>query len=220
MDFLTFTELPADVAEQLAVNAGIVLKTFDPAAAKAAITAGGTTLQTYVDTYIIPNIMYATTGGINCACVAEYSDWFEDVDNAPKGTKEGKHLDSWAATMSGTALTYNAENIVSMLGAADSTTTDGITTIEPRMTIQSTDFKDLWYLTDWNGGFIAMQLIDAFSDGGFTHQSTDNGKGQASFSYAGHKTATDLDRPPMRFKLFPKPETTNTETQNTETQGA
>lgn len=215
---LTFTELPADVAKQLAVNAGIVLKTFDPAAAKTALLAGGTTLQTYVDTYIIPNIMYSTTGGINFGCVPEYSDWAEDVDNAPKNTKEFKHLDGWTATMSGTALTYNKDNIVSMVGAADSTTTDGITTIEPRMTIQSADFKDLWYVTDWNGGFIAMQLIDALSDGGFTHQSTDNGKGQASFSYVGHKTATDLDRPPMRFKLFENPETETTQT--TVTQGA
>lgn len=191
MQNLTYTELPADVAEYLAVNAGVVLKEFDP-----------TDPDTGDD--LKANILYATTGGINFSCVPEYSDWAEDIDNAPKNTKEFKHLDGWTATMSGTALTYNVDNIKSMLGAADSeavTGSTGLTKVEPRMTLQSTDFKDLWYVTDWNGGFIAMQLIDALSDGGFTHQSTDNGKGQASFSYTGHKTAADLDRPPMRFYI-------------------
>jgi hypothetical protein len=191
MQNLTYTELPADVAEYLAVNAGVVLKEFDPTNPKT-----GAALKA--------DILYATTGGINFSCVPEFSDWAEDIDNAPKNTKEFKHLDGWTATMSGTALTYNVDNIKSMLGAADSeavTGSEGLTKVAPRMTLQSTDFKDLWYVTDWNGGFIAMKLIDALSDGGFTHQSTDNGKGQASFSYTGHKTAADLDRPPMEFYI-------------------
>ena len=188
MQNLTYTELPADVAEYLAVNAGVVLKEFDPTDPKT-----GDNLKA--------DILYATTGGVNFSCVPEFTDWAEDIDNAPKNTKEFKHLEGWTATMSGTALTYNADTISSMVGVADVTTANGITKISPRAVIQSQDYKDLWYVTDWNGGFIAMRLIDALSDGGFTHQSTDNGKGQASFSYTGHKTAADLDRPPMEFYL-------------------
>lgn len=190
-----YTELPVAVGEHLAVNAGILLNDFNP-------------LNPAETEEIKQHIMFATSGGINASCVPTYSDWAEDVDNAPKNTKEFKHLDGWESKFSGTGITYTPENIKSTLGAADvEAITDGVASgatvkkITPRTYVEQTDFKDLWYVTDWNNGngFIAIRLIDALSDGGFTHQSTDNGKGNVSFSYTGHKTAEDLDRPPMEF---------------------
>lgn len=195
MQKYTYTELPADIAETLAVNAGVVLNSFNP-------------LNPPAPSVMKQNIMFATTGGVTSSCIPTYVDYFEDVDNAPKDTKEGKHHDGWEALLSGTGLSYTPENIKSMLGAADIETIEddvaeglSVKKITPRDNIQDSDFDDLWYVTDWNKGqgFIAVKYIDALSDGGFSTQSTDNGKGQLSFSYRAHKTVKDLGRPPVEY---------------------
>lgn len=200
----TYTELPNEISEHLAVNAGIILNDFNP-------------LNPASPTVIKSHIMFATSGGVNVSCVPTYSDWFEDVDNAPKNCKEGMHLDGWEAKFSGTGITYTPDNIRSALGAATvAAITEGVASgstvnkIVPNDSIANSDFKDLWYVTDWNegNGFIAIKLVDALSDGGFTHQSADNGKGQISFSYTGHKTASDLSRPPMEFYVVDTTEAT------------
>lgn len=204
MQKFTYTELPNDLVEHLAINAGILLNSFNP------LNPGSATT-------IKSHIMCATTGGVNASCVPTYSDYFEDVDNAPKNTKEGMHLDEWESKLSGTGITYSDETIQSALGAATiAAVTEGVATgltvkkITPNMAVTNNDFKDLWYVTDWNdgNGFIAIRLIDALSDGGFTSQSTDNGKGQITFSYTGHKTIEDLDRPPMEFYVVDTTEAT------------
>lgn len=204
MQKYTYTELPNDVAEQLAVNAGVLLDEFNP-------------LDPPSPTTMKSHIFIATSGGVNVSCVPTYSDWAEDVDNAPKNTKEFKHLDSWESKFSGTGLSYTANNIKSQLGAATlAAVTQGVaiglsvTKVTPNDAVAHGDFKDLWYVTDWNNGngFIAVRLINALSDGGFTSQSADNGKGQLTFSYIGHKSAADLTKPPMEFYVVDTTEAT------------
>ena len=89
-----FTVIPADTFEQLQLDAGVLLKTFDPTTP--------TTPQS-------SNIITATTGGISASCVPTYSDMGEDVDNCPVNTKELKHLDGWTCSMSTTALGTSPE---------------------------------------------------------------------------------------------------------------
>lgn len=198
MEQYLFNELPTDVAEQLATGAGVMLDSFDihnkPSRA-----------------WVKSHILFATTGGINHSCVPTYTDMFEDVDNAPKGTKEGMELDTWEAKFSGTAISYTAENIKSALGAATiaqitEDVAEGLTVkeITPEMRVENSHFKDLWYVVPWKKGkgYIVVQLVDALSDGGFVSQSTDAGKGQISFSYTGHPTITDINRPPMRYYVI------------------
>lgn len=121
-----FTVIPADTFEQIQLDAGVLLKTFDP--------ASPTTPQS-------SNIITATTGGISASCVPTYSDMGEDVDNCPANMKELKHLDSWACSMATTALGTSPEMIKMALGAAD---LDGTTKIVPRRDLEQTDFSDLW----------------------------------------------------------------------------
>ena len=83
-----FTKIPENTFNELQMDAGILLKRFDPAKP---------TIQD-------ADIVCATTGGVNPSCVAKYSDFFEDVDNAPVNVKEGKHLDSWEVKLSTTGL--------------------------------------------------------------------------------------------------------------------
>ena len=136
-----FTKIPENTFNELQMDAGILLKRFDPASP---------TIQD-------ADIVCATTGGVNPSCVPTYSDFFEDVDNAPTNMKEGKHLDGWEVKLSTTGLGTSPELIRDALGAAD--IVDG-TKVVPRMTLKDEDFKDLWWVGDKaNGGFVACRVI-------------------------------------------------------------
>ena len=182
-----FTKIPADTFDQIQMDAGVLLSTFDPdnpAVTDAAIIA-------------------VTTGGINATCVPTYSDLAEDIDNCPNNTKELKHLDGWECAMSFTALNFNADKFKMWLGAADKTakTTTTAAKVTPRNSLAQTDFSDsIWWVGDkTNGGAIAIELKNALSTGGINMQTTKNGKGQLSVELTGHYSLTNMDVVPMQF---------------------
>lgn len=178
-----FTVIPQSTFEQLQLDAGVLLKTFDPATGAA------------------PNdedIICATTGGINVTCVPTYSDMGEDVDNCPMNMMELKKLDSWECGMSFTSLGTSLESIHLALGAADIDTATGKVT--PRREVKRTDFSDVWWVGDRaDGGMVAIQLKNALSTGGFSLQTTKNGKGQVSVALTGHVSLNAQDVVPMVF---------------------
>ena len=98
-----FTVIPQDTFDDLQLDAGILLKNFDPAQ------------PAVVDA----DIVCATTGGISISCVPTFSDFGEDVDNCPNNTKELKHLDSWECKIGFTALGTSPDMIKMSLGVAD-----------------------------------------------------------------------------------------------------
>lgn len=175
-----FTAIPQDTFEGLQLDAGVLLKNFDP-------TDG---------TFLNEDIICATTGGINVTCTAEYSDFAEDVDNAPNNLMEFKHLDGWTCGMSFTSLGTSAASIRLSLGAAD--IVDG--KVIPRRSVKLTDFSDVWWVGDRaDGGMVAIRLMNALSTGGFSLQTTKNGKGQVSMELTGHVSIKDQDTMPMEF---------------------
>jgi len=179
-----FTVIPTDTFNGLQLDAGVLLKTFNPASPAAPADA---------------DIITATTGGITASCVPTYSDFGEDVDNAPNNTKELKHLDGWDCSISGTALGTSPDLIKMALGAAD---IDGTNTsmIVPRRDLAQTDFADVWWVGDRaDGGLVAIQLKNALSTEGFSLQTTKNGKGQISFTLTGHVSINAQDVVPMVF---------------------
>ena len=177
-----FSKIPASTFDELQVDAGVLLKTFDPKNPE------------LVDS----NIICATTGGINPTCVPTYSDWGEDVDNCPNGMKELKHLDGWETSLGFTALNTTPEVIRLSLGAADITTESG--KITPRADLKDTDFSDVWWVGDRSdGGLVAIRLINALSSEGFSLQTTKNGKGQIAVTLAGHVSIKAQDVVPMEF---------------------
>lgn len=176
------TKIPQNAFQALQLDAGVLLKTFDPATP--AVTDA--------------NIICATTGGIQVNCVPTYSDFAEDVDNAPNNLKEFKHLDGWECTMSTTSLGTSLELIKMALGAADITANDNV--VKPRKDLQQADFADLWWVGDRaDGGLVAVKLINALSTGGFSLQTTKNGKGQIAVEFTGHVSIADQDTMPMEF---------------------
>lgn len=176
-----FTVIPQDTFSQLQTDAGVLLKTFNPATAAAPSDA---------------DIITATTGGITCSCTPSYSDFGEDVDNCPNNTKELKHLDGWDCKISTTAIGTSPEVIKYALGAAD-IASDKVT---PRSTLSQTDFTDLWWVGDRaDGGMVAVHLMNALSTGGFSLQTSKNGKGQTSLELTGHVSINAQDTVPMEF---------------------
>ena len=196
-----FTIIPQDTFDELQLDAGILLNTFNPASPDVQDE----------------DIVCATTGGITVACVPTFSDFGEDVDNCPNNTKELKHLDSWDCGLSTTALGTSPELIKLQLGAADIDGTNQ-SLIKPRRDLAQTDFAHLWWVGDKvGGGFVAVKILNALSDGGFSLQTTKNGKGTNSLSIKGHVSIEDQDTIPMEFYSTEATSTENTNTENTNT---
>lgn len=230
-----FTVIPESTFDDLQTDAGVLLKTFNPASPSAPADA---------------DIICATTGGIQVSCVPTYSDYGEDVDNCPNNMKELKHLDGWECKISTTCLGTSPDLIKLALGAADftdatysassDTTVDASKTyytrsgsgttqspyvytkvtdpsgnpstksyyemtsagpkVTPRKDLDQNDFSDLWWVGDKaDGGLVAVQLMNALSTGGFSLQTTKNGKGQISLELTGHVSINAQSTMPMVF---------------------
>jgi hypothetical protein len=178
-----FTVIPSDTFDKIQLDAGVLLKTFNPAQPAVADSA----------------IITATTGGINATCIPTYSDMGEDVDNCPSNMKELKHLDGWECKLAFTALGTSPENIRFALGCADIDETN-TSKIVPRRDLKQSDFSDIWWVGDRaDGGLVAIQLLNALSTGGFSLQTTKAGKGQVSCELTGHVSMAAQNTVPMVF---------------------
>ena len=186
---MKYTKIPETTFKNLQLNAGVLLSAFDPGTAEVANES----------------IIGATTGGVNFTATPTFSDYGEDVDNCPKNMKELKKLDSWDINMSGTYVTVDANNVKSLVGAADVSGNK----ITPRNDLKLTDFTDVWWVGDYsdqngetNGGFVAIHMMNALSTGGFAIQSSDNGKGNFAFTYTAHYSMSAQDTVP--FEVYVK----------------
>lgn len=176
------TKIPQNTFQELQLDAGVLLSNFNPAAPAVTDSA----------------IICATTGGINPSCVPTYSDMGEDVDNCPNNMKELKHLDGWDCKITTTGLGTSPELIRLALGAADITDESG--KITPRKDLEQSDFDDLWWVGDRaDGGLVAVKLINALSTGGFSLQTTKNGKGHVAIELTGHVSISAQSVMPMEF---------------------
>lgn len=175
-----FTKIPESTFKELQVDAGILLKSFDPATGE----------------FKMEDIICATTGGIAPSCVATYSDYGEDVDNCPTNMLELKRIDNWECTLGFTSLGTSPELLRLALGAA---TVNG-NKVTPKTLLEQTDFQDVWWVGDKaDGGFVAVRLIRALSTGGLSLQTTKAGKGQISVTLTGHYSINEQDVVPMEF---------------------
>lgn len=179
-----FTVIPQDTFEGIQVEAGVILRTFNPSNPTAPADA---------------DIVCATTGGITVSMVPTYSDMGEDVDNCPNNMKELKHLDSWEAKMSFTSIGTSPASIKLALGAAD-IDSDNASHIIPRAELLQTDFADLWWVGDRaDGGLVACKLKNALATTGFSLKTTKKGKGNVSVELTGHVSINEQEDMPMEF---------------------
>lgn len=179
-----FTIIPESTFDELQLDAGVLLKQFTP---------GTTTVVSDAD------IICATTGGITANCTPTFSDIGADVDNCPNNMMELKKLEGWNCEMSFTALGTSPSAIKTALGCADIDTVD-TTKVTPRADLEQTDFADVWWVGDKaDGGYVAIQLKNALSTGGFSLKTTKNGKGNISVTLTGHVSISAQKEVPMVF---------------------
>ena len=193
----TFTRISPDAFNELQLDAGVLLKSFDPSS------------PSVTDA----NIICATTGGISISCVPTYSDMGEDIDNCPANTKELKHLDSWDCKVGFTALGTSLDMLKLSLGCA--TVTSGSYKVAPNAAVAAADFSDLWWVGDRaDGGFVAVKLLNALSTSGLSLKSSKDGKGQLTVELTGHISINTPTSIPMEF--YSKAATTAPTSNNTE----
>ena len=179
-----FTKIPESTFKELQLDAGVLLKNFNPATAAAPEDA---------------DIICATTGGFSVTCTPTFSDFGEDVDNCPANMKELKHLDSWECTVEFTSLSVSPATIKMALGCAD-IGSDDTTLVKPRRDLKQTDFANIWWVGDRaDGGLVAIKLSNALSTGGLSLQTTKSGKGQISITLTGHVSMDAQDVMPIEF---------------------
>lgn len=184
-----YTVIPKNAFDALQMDAGVLLFDFDVVGASASKDTPG---------FQDKDIICATTGGINAVCQPTYSDFAEDVDNAPNNLMEFKHLDGWNCSLSTTAIGTSAAMIQLSLGAADVESETG--KITPRRDLKLTDFKSIWWVGDKaNGGFVAINLKNALSTDGFSLQTGKNAKGQTTIGITGHVSLNKQEEVPMIF---------------------
>lgn len=189
-----FTVIPKDTFDAMQLDAGVLLKTFDPANVSAPKDE---------------DIICATTGGVKADCKPTYSDLGEDVDNCPNNMMELKHLDSWECTLGFTSLGTSPEGIKMALGPAlvDNTKVS----LDAPGIVDKTRFSNVWWVGDRaDGGFVAIQLKNALSTDGFSLETSKNGKGQTSVTLTGHVSINAQEEMPMVFYSSAPTTTTNT----------
>ena len=171
---MKFTKIPENTFQNLQMNAGILVDSFNP-------TTG-----------IVGDLIGATTGGVNFTDNISYLDFGEDIDNCPKNMMELKKLDTHDVSMSGTFITIDA-TMTKLLAAAADTDAGNAGHITPRNDLRMSDFKEVWWIGDYsdvntgdNAGYLAVRLMNALNTGGFQIQSTDKAKGQFAFTFTGH----------------------------------
>lgn len=181
---MKFTKINPNTFNELQVNAGVLVKSFDPS----------TGILNEED------IITSTTGGITVAAKPSFDDFGDDIDNCKKNCRELKRLTDMEVTVSLTALNINEETIKLALGAADTDSNTGA--IVPRVDLAQTDFKTIWFIGDLsNNGYIAIKLIDALSTDGFSLKTSDKGKGNVSLTLTAHTNLNEQDKYPVEFYI-------------------
>ena len=179
-----FTVIPQDTFESLQLDAGVLLNKFDPANPVAPADE---------------DIITATTGGITVTATPNFSDLGEDVDNVPNNMMEFKNLDSWDMSIATTGLGTSPRLIRLALGCAD-IDSDNPSKIIPRKDVKQSDFADIWWVGDRaDGGVVAVKIKNALATGGFSLQTTKNGKGQTGITLTGHVSISAQNEMPMEF---------------------
>jgi hypothetical protein len=150
----------------------------------------------------------ATTGGVNFSAVPSFSDFGENIDNVPANVKELKKIDGWEVTMSGSFVTVDVNSAKLLIGAGDIDSSNQGKII-PRNELKDSDFTDIWWVGDYsnqngdsNGGFVAIHMMNGLNTGGFSVQSTNNGKGEFAFEFTGHYSLEDQNKVP--FEVYVK----------------
>ena len=190
------TKISADAANKMQINAGLLLNEFD------------------IKNPVEPSdeaIVTETTGNFSITCTPETTDFFEDVNNAPKNTMEGKRITGWTCGLSVTALSVTEEMIKTALGAFEVDDDGGI---RPRSTYKVDDFKSLYWIGDMidENKLFVVAMDNTVSTAGLSFTATNNGKGGIALTLTPHTSIAEQHKVPMAFYILEKVEADGAET--------
>ncbi|MBR1558773.1 MAG: hypothetical protein IJ646_00890 [Clostridia bacterium] len=185
-----YTQFPADLAESVQMNAGIIVDDFTPSTGE------------------IGRILGATNSGISFDPKPTYEDFGADIDNVPANTMQLKRVARFDPVVSGSFRTMTAA-LAKRLNAAGAVAAGDETHIVPSHALTVADFADVWVIGDYsnaggNGtGFIAVHLRNALNATGFKWKTNKDGKGEFDYQFHGHY---DLDHPDeVPFEIYVRP---------------
>lgn len=188
-----YAKLPEEGFKHIQTNAGMLLSEFDPQG----------------DSFDTSKIVCMTTGGLNFTATPEFTDFGEDIDNCPNHVMELNKLTNWTVELSGTSVEFTDEYVKFAIGAADILTIEEkVQKIKPRNTVSLADYKTIWWVGDYgeenddeNGGFIAIELLNALATGGFQLQTEKGGKGQSAFTVTAYYSMLKQDEVPFNVYI-------------------
>lgn len=177
---MTKFRITKDQLDEMQIDAGVLCRNFD------------------VDNPALEeqDVICATSGGISIDIMPSYEDTGKDVYMMEPDTAEMLMLTGWTVGIDFTSISTGAAFIAFALGAAEQA--DSIT---PRTELEDSDFSDLWWIGDRaDGGLVAVRLINALSDGGFSLQTGSNAKGGISLHLTAHGSLEgDSDAVPVEI---------------------
>lgn len=183
------TKITADAASKMQTDAGLLLSNFNVASP------------------IEPedsDIICDTTGNITINCKPTTKDFFENVNNAPEGTKEGLRVTGWSdCSIAVTAISVTEDVLKLSLGAVEVGSDGGIT---PRNQYKLTDFKTYYWIGEMidSDKLLVVKIDNAISSEGLTLTLTKNDKGQIQITLKGYTSTSDITKMPMSFYLLEK----------------
>ena len=180
--------LSATAANNMQVDAGTLLSTFD---------------VTHPVKPLDEDIIAATTGDFNIVDQAEWTDFLEDVNNAPNGTKEGARITGRTRNLTVSIIEITKKTIKLALGAAEEMANGGV---RAKRQVQLSDFTEMYWIGDMvdENKILVVHLKDSISTGGLNLTTSKNGKGNMNLTITPHPTIADLDASPMEYFLLEK----------------
>ena len=179
--------------EEIQFGAALFLNSFDPETGEVAES----------------DIRASSTGGFAFRDAITWGNVFDGIDHIPNDTMEGKYIESRDVTCSGDFQSITAESAKSTMAAAD-IDVDGIK-ITPRADINDEDFEDFWLVANYSyknrvgGGYMAIHMMNAISQDGFSWQSSNMERGAFSINYKAHFSIADIKKVPYELYIK-KPE--------------
>lgn len=182
------TRVSADFANNVQVDAGILVNAFD------------------VSDPVEPadnDIICATTGDFSITCEPETEDFFEDVNNVPNNTMEGKRITGWNCELGVSCLEVTEETLLLAIGAADIGEDGGV---HPRVQYKLSDFKSLYWLGDMvdENKLFVVQMDNTVSTGGVSLTTSKNSKGNIDLTLTPHASLANIEKVPMAFYILEK----------------
>lgn len=184
----TAVKISADAANNIQVEAGLLLNNFDVTSPKEPKDA---------------DIISATTGDFTITAAPQTVDFFEDVNNAPANSKEGLRITGWDCGLTVGVLEIKDATLKLALSAYEERGTGGVA---PRAQYQLTDFKKVYWVGDMvdEDKLLCVVMDDTVNTNGVNLTTSKNGKGNLSLElkpYASFATPTVV---PMAFYILTK----------------